>query len=212
MKNRSLTHDGRGHESRDRGQAFTLEAIIASVVVLGALLFSLQVSGVTALSASTASQPVIGQQGAITAGALDTAADEGSLKPTLLYWEETTAQFHRVPAAANRPFYVVSPPTEFGALLNRTLTDRTLAFNLAVLHLDTNGSLTRTPVVRQGQPSDEAARATRTVTLYDDDRLRFANRTRSNTTLSTASFYASDRYPDGPVYAVVRVEVVVWRV
>lgn len=195
-----------------RGQAFTLEAIIAAVVVLGALLFALQVSGVTALTASTSSQQVLTQQGAVAAGALDTARDNDSLRPTLLYWNENDTRFHEIPTAVDRDFYTVAPPTAFGTVLNQTLADRNVAFNVNLLYVGATGTINRTRLVRQGRPSDDAARATRTVTLYDDDRLLDANGTASNTTVENASFYAPDQSPDGPVYAVVRVEVVVWRV
>jgi hypothetical protein len=195
-----------------RAQAFTLEAIVASVVVLGALLFALQVAGVTALTASTSTQAIQDQQGSVAAGVLDAAAAEGSLGPTLRYWDNDTERFHGVPRGVDRAFYTVGPPTAFGSLLNETLDDRDVAFNVDLRWVAADGSVGRTRLVRYGQPSDDASRATRTVTLYDDDRLLYANGTRSNVPLTNASFYAPDASPDSPVYNVVRVEVVVWRV
>jgi len=195
-----------------RAQAFTLEAVVASVVVLGSLLFALQVAGVTSLTASTSNQQILDQQGAVAAGVLDAAATEGSLGPTLRYWDNETRRFHRLPTGVDRAFYTVGPPTAFGSLLNETLDDRNVVFNVNLRWIDANGTVDRTPLVRGGQPSDDASRATRTVALYDTDRLLDADGTRSDTTLANASFYASDRYPDGALYNVVRVEVVVWRV
>ena len=200
--------NGFGH----RAQAFTLEAVVASVVVLGSLLFALQVAGVTSLTASTSNQQILDQQGSVAAGVLDAAAADGALGPTLRYWDDDARRFHRLPTGVDRAFYTVGPPTAFGSLLNETLDDRNVAFNVNLRWVDATGGVDRAPLVRYGRPSDDASRATRTVALYDADRLLDADGTRSDTTLANASFYAPDRYPDSPLYNVVRVEVVVWRV
>lgn len=198
--------------NRSRGQAFTLEAVTAGVVVLGGLLFALQVSGVTSLTASTAGGQALEQQEAVTESSLDTAAANESLRPTLLYWDDDSEEFHNV-SEVDETFYTVGPPTAFGAILNESLDSRNLAYNVNLVYVDENGTVDERALVRNGMPSDDAVRATRTVTLYDDDRLLLANGTASNTTLSdTSAFYVPDRYPDGPIYNVVRVEVVAWRI
>ncbi len=194
-----------------RGQAFTLEAVVASVVILGGLLFALQVSGVTSLTASTSTGQLIEQQEATSAGALDAAAANDSIRPTLLYWDDGNETFYRV-SDISEDFYTAAPPTPFGTTLEQTLGDQNLAYNVNLNYIDKNGTVDRQVLVRNGIPTDDAARATRTVTLYDDDQLLYANGTRSDTSLTNASFYMPDRYPDDPVYNVVRVEVVVWPV
>jgi hypothetical protein len=193
---------------RDRGQAFTLEAITAAVVILGSVLFALQVAGVTSLTASTSGGDLTEQQEAVAAGILDTAVANGSIHRTLRYWDPQNDTFHRV-SEIDENFYTMAPPTAFGAHLNRTLELRA-AYNVNIHYLDENGTVQRQALVRNGMPSDDAARATRTVTLYDGDRLLSANGTASNATLGNTSVYLPDRYPGGPVYNVVRVEVVVW--
>lgn len=196
--------------SHHRGQAFTLEGVVAAVVVLVSLLFALQVAGVTSLSASTAGGHLVDQQAAVTSGVLDTAAAEGTIEPTLLYWDDQEGTFHR--SEVTEPFYATGPPTAFGAHLNETLTDRTVAYNVNLYGVDRNGTVVRQPLVRNGRPSDDAVAATRTVTLYDDDRLLAENGTATGPTLANASFYLADADPDGPLYNVVRVEVVAWPV
>ncbi|MFB6189503.1 MAG: hypothetical protein ABEI57_06435 [Halapricum sp.] len=195
----------------DRGQAFTLEAVVAAVVVLGGLLFALQVSGVTALTSSTASGAMVQQQETLASGILDAAAASDSIRPMLLYWDDGKETFYG-PYSDSDGYYTVGPPTAFGSLLNETLDGQSVALNVDLHYVDANGTVQRRELVRNGEPSDDAARATRTVTLYDDDRLLNGDGTVSNTTLANASFYLPDRYPDGPIYNVVRVEVVVWPV
>lgn len=206
-----VTVHGSERSTRTRGQAFTLEAIVASLVVLGSLLFALQVGGVTSVSGSTSDGHLVEQQDRVAAGVLDTAAANGSVRPTLLYWDDDRAQFHSV-SDVDETFYTAAPPTAFGRHLQATLDEQQLAYNVDVLYVGANDTVERHPVVRNGIPSDDATRVTRTVTLYDDDRLLYANGTVSNTTVANTSFYVPDRYPGGPVYNVVRVEVVVWPV
>lgn len=193
-----------------RGQAFTLEAIVAAVVVLAALLFALEVSGVTASTGSTAGGEAVSQGERLAAGALDAAVANATLGPTLRYWDPDEAAFHRT--GLGETYYSDAPPTALGRDLEATLGRGNLAYNVELHYVEPDGSLGRQVLVRNGVPSDDAARATRTVTLYDDDQLLNADGTASNATLDGATFYVPDRYPDDPLYNVVRVEVVVWRV
>jgi hypothetical protein len=72
-------------------------------------------------------------------------------------------------------------------------------------------------LVDSGTPSDDAVRVVDAVTLYDDTRLLDANASEENATLQEVSadtnrtFYAPDAAPDGPLYNVIRVEVVLWK-
>lgn len=200
---------------RDRAQTFTLEAVVAAILLIAGIAFALQVTGVTSQSSSTASEHVSNEHAERAAGALDAAAANGTLRQTVLYWNVSTGSFHD----SNQLGYYEDdgPPTAFWQTLTETFDERGLAINVNVIYLD-NGTTQRKRVVHQGEPSDEAGRATITLTLYDDDRLYDRNGTLSSTTVLEArnqtqprQFYAPD-VSDGPIYTVVRVEVVVWRV
>ncbi|AFK21384.1 hypothetical protein E6P09_16595 (plasmid) [Haloferax mediterranei ATCC 33500] len=197
----------------DRAQTFTLESVAAALLLLGSVVFVTQAAGITPLTASTASQQVPEQQHGVAVGVLDAAFANGSLRSTLLYWDESDGAFHRT---EDERYYVAGgPPTAFGELLNETFGDRAVTFNVDIVYTNASGEQERVPMVRQGTPSDDAVRATRTVTLYDDDALLDASGNSTNTTLESVpeeSFYAPDAAPDSPVYNVVRVEVVVWSV
>lgn len=193
-----------------RGQAYTLEAFIAALLLISSLTFALQVTAVTPLSASTANQHIENQQRASAAGALAAADEQEVLDDAILYWNASEKQFHdpdRVDYYTNQ-----FSPNDFGTILDRSFAERGLAVNVLV-HVE--GESRPQQMVYHGEPSDNAASASRTVTLYDDDRLRFENgtagRTLSNVESdSTAEFYASDTH-SSLIYNVVRVEVVVWR-
>lgn len=193
-----------------RGQAFTLEALVAAIVLVASLVFALGIAGVTPLSASTASEQVENQLQGTADGVLDGAEANGTLRPTLLYWNGTGGRFH----GASEDHYVSrGPPTAFGETLRRTFGDRNVAYNVDVHYVNETGERRTQRLVVHGTPSDDAVRATTLVTLYDDDRLLGADGEPTNVTLANSSeFYAPDAAPDSPVYNVVVVEVVVWRV
>jgi hypothetical protein len=197
----------------DRGQAHTLEAIVAGVLILSSLVFALQVTAVTPLSASTASQHIENQQDASAKGVLATAADRGALKRAILFWNDTenVSRFHEPDLNqyyTNRP-----PPNQFGEILEETYKSRGLAYNVYLIHEDPDtGALSRQRLMYRGQASDHAVTASWTVTVYDSDVLYDAKELPTKTTVSSAEeFYMEDASPDSVVFNVVRVEVVVWR-
>lgn len=196
----------------ERAQAHTLEGVAAAMVVLASVLFALQVTAVTPLTASTASQHIENQQAAQAAGVLAAAAADGSLSRTLRYWNATGGNFHDVDYDGR--YVGGGPPTPFGHDLNRTFRDRGIAFNVNVYYL-TGAGRERRRLVYLGQPSDHAAVARRSVTLTDDQVLYDSALEPTSTTLADANadsaFYAPDASPDSGLYNVVVVEVVAWR-
>ena len=190
-----------------RGQAHTLEAVAAGMILLASLLFALQVTAVTPLTGSTSSQHIENQQGALAEGLLASEADNGTIVPTLLYWNESSNGFHNTSVGVYR---TAGPPTTFGSVLNETLGDRNIAFDVSIYYVRPSGDRERHEMVDLGEPSDHASTATRSFTLYDDDRVRAANKTEQDT-LENTSYFAPDAAPDSRVYNVVEVEVVVWR-
>lgn len=207
-----------------RAQTFTLEAVIASLLLVGAVAFAVAVSGVTPLTGSASSQRVPGEEVGVATGTLDAALADDRIRETLLYWNASGATFY---SATDDGYYVdAAPSTRFGRLLTEAFDSRDVALNVNVVYLvnETNGpnrTLRRQPLLRQGTPSSEAVRATRVVTLYDDDNLTAPGGETNATLTETAfcpdasasqrCFYAPD-VASGPVYNVVRVEVVAWRV
>jgi hypothetical protein len=201
-----------------RGQAYTLEAVIASVLILSSLVFALQVTAVTPLSASTSNQHIENQQRFTASGALAAADEEGLLKEGVLFYNTTDEAFHN---ADRLEYYTNTYPetddgdaTPFGGILERSFADRGLAVNVLV-HYETDGSRGTQRLVYRGEPSNNAGSATRTVTLFEGDWVRDGDnrRTRQLGAVDSAAnetFYAPNHY-DSRVYNVVQVEVVVWR-
>lgn len=195
---------------KGRAQAFTLEAFVAALLLLGSLVFALQVTGLTASTASTSSEQVEGQLEGTATGVLDAAIANESLRPTLLYWNTTGEQFFD----AEETHYVSEhPPTRFGAMLERTVGAPRLVTNVHVRYVTADGDTDIQKLVHHGTPTDQAVTVARTVTLYDSERLYSYGLTPDGARLAnTTRFYAPDIAPDSPLYNVFRVEVTVWYV
>ena len=208
-----------------RGQAYALEGIIAALLLVGSLVFALQVTAVTPLSASTSSQHIENQQRAVAEGVFATAVEQDALKIAVLNWNHDPAsdpeRFYGIPAAAERSFYADgAPDNEFGDLLERAFGERGIVFNVYVrpsVDVDDDGDADgyaneAQRMVYRGEPSDNAVTATRLVTLYDDDVLYDDDEHPTSTRINENDFYAEDVTGSSDVlYNVVRVEVVVWR-
>lgn len=206
-----------------RGQVQTLEGVVAALLVLSSLVFALQTTAVTPLSASTASQHIENQQQSRAEGILATTIEQDQLKPTLLYWDETNDEFH----GAGDVHYEGDPPRNDSVLfemLEDSFGVRGIAYNVYAVYFTSDGDMVRQRVRYVGRPSDNAVTSSRLVTLYQHDHLRdpLSSGVNSggmqvdgvNTLDSTPSFFAPDAHPaagDG-LYNVIRVEVVVWRI
>ena len=193
-----------------RGQAHTLEATVAGLLMLSSLIFALQMTAVTPLSASTSSQHIENQQGATGQGVLAAAAEQGALKPAVLYWNNSSSQYHNVGV---QQFYTSGPPdNRFGAMLERAFNDNGIAYNVYFRFQNDGGEPITRRYVYSGVPTDNAVTATHTVTLWDDDPLYEADGTPSSTRLNTENMTYPMADTGTNLYNTVRVEVVAWRI
>ncbi|MEF8778667.1 MAG: hypothetical protein V5A36_07135 [Natronomonas sp.] len=190
-----------------RGQAHTLEAFVAAILIVGGLIFATQATAVTPLSASTSNQHIENQQQATVEGLLETAAKNGTLTDAVLYWDPENGTFEGVPETDE---YAEAPANAFGAALNETLSERQIAFNVNVRYATENGTDVE-PMVRMGEPSANAVSATRAVGIYNTSRLTGTNTTAVHELDPEADeFYAPD-VDSSQLYNVVEVEVIAWR-
>jgi hypothetical protein len=196
-----------------RAQAFSLEAFVASILLVATLAFALQAVAVSSNTAGAADAELRSQHAGIADGVLAGAAENGTLQATVVYWDESTERFYGVDTE-EEVYVSTHPNTTFGETLGELLGDRRVRYNVDLYYREADGQQGKKRLVEYGTPSHEAVRVTETVTLYDDTPLVAQNETRrTNATLETVegSFYAPDAAA-GPVYNVIRVEVVLWRV
>ncbi|MFC6757647.1 MULTISPECIES: DUF7288 family protein [Haloarcula] len=193
-----------------RGQAHTLEATVAGLLMLSSLIFALQMTAVTPLSASTSSQHIENQQGETGQGVLAVAAEAGALKPAVLYWNNSSARHHNVGA---QRYYTRGPPeNRFGAMLERAFDENGIAYNVYFRFQAADGDDITREYIYSGVPTDNAVTATHTVTLWDDDPLYEEDGTPSSTRLNTENMTYPIPDTGDNLYNTVRVEVVAWRI
>jgi hypothetical protein len=206
----------------DRGQAHTLEGVVAAILLLSSLTFALQVTAVTPLSASTSSQHIENQMQSTAQGVLAVAAEDDYLKDAVLYWgDEDSDDIHTFHDASDTYYQNGPPPNEFGETLSTAYGGRSIAYNVYVSYQSGTGSWITQRMVYRGRPSDNAVSASRTVTLYDSDCMLDSDNETTTRCLddtddsdgndwTRSDFYAPDISGNG-LYNVVRVEVVAWR-
>ncbi|MFC7226282.1 hypothetical protein N0B31_02620 [Salinirubellus salinus] len=198
---------------RGRGQAHTLEGVVAALLLLASLVFALQSTAVTPLSASTSSQHIENQEQSMADGVLSIAEDDGDLLAAVVYWDETTESLHGIGGGgyANDGDY----PAGFvlGDLLTESFSERGIAYNVFVQYRTADGAQRERRLVYRGVPSDNAVTASRVLTVYDDTPLAEADGSDDTLTVSDpgANFYMPDASPSTGTYNTVRVELTVWR-
>jgi len=195
-----------------RAQAHTLEAFVAGLLVLSGIVFALQTTAVTPLSASTSNQHVGNQQRTAAVGVLDAAEANGTLRDAIVDWNASEGEFTN---ASGDGYWNGGPPNAFGRALNRTFREQRTAFNVDLYWTDVNDSNAGPrPLVDMGTPSDDATAASRNVVLYNDTRLARS----PNTTVAEAranaskTFYAPDAAVGQRLFNVVEVRITVWRI
>ncbi|MFA9501387.1 hypothetical protein ACERIM_01255 [Natrinema sp. H-ect1] len=208
----------------DRGQAYTLEGFIGSMVVLMAVLFALQSIVITPTTGGAADRTVQSQVQQETMDALSIAAEgqgeNGTLSYMIRYWNHSEKRFHGANATDSGDTYGAQSFNREAFVLGQILSDRYTEtgsyYNVELVYQNGSTTTDNVTMVNQGSPPESAITASRTVTLYDDDELTAPNSRNKGITLREA--YKNDGYPippagtdpENPVYNVVEVRVIVW--
>lgn len=193
-----------------RGQAHTLEAVAAALVLLSAVVFALQVTAVTPLSGSTSNLHIENQQENMAEGLLSAEADNGTLKETLLYYNTSADGFYD--ATEGEDIYDGElPETAFGDALDEVFLSRGIAVNVNLYYIREDGERRDQRLVYLGGPSDHASTATWEVTLFEDDEIHDGDGPTGETVGEAEDFYAPPYGESAGIYNVIEVEVVTWR-
>lgn len=196
----------------DRAQAHTLEAFTASLLIVSGLIFAVQATAVTPLSASTSNQHIENQERAMAENLLAAAEANGTLQEAIVDWNTSANRWRG--AGEFGTFAEHGPPNAFGKALNETFADERIAFNVIVRYRDDpneTASFSNEILVYMGSPSDNAVSAGRTVAITDDTEVGNTG-TNVSTAGSNGNFYTeTDVAPNSALYTVAEVEVVVWQ-
>lgn len=189
----------------DRGQAYTLEGILAGLIVMTAWLYGLQVVDVAAYTSDSGAQAVeLDQQ---TTDLLAVAADEGALRSAVLCYDN------------NHPVLTGGASGDraaFESMLNQTFDEQFREYKIYFEYWEPSGERNRTLVTAGSDstvsaPVTSASEATYTVSVFDDEYVRQGSDCATTTTsVADASFYAEDVAPDQALYNVVEVRILAW--
>ena len=197
------------HLPDDRGQAHTLEAFTAALLLVTGLVFATQATAVTPLSASTSNQHVENQVAVAAQDVLETSSESGDLSAALRYYDDGFV------GAGDSGTYAGLPnaPNPLHGPLEEAFAERQVAFDIDVYYPTPDGDTERTEMVDMGSPTDNAATASTRVALYGDDTFGSAD----EYTLAengTASYFAPPVDASHPevLYTVVEVRITAWQI
>ena len=193
----------------DRAQAHTLEAFMAALLIVTAVVFALNATAVTPLTASTSNQHIENQEKATAHDTLAITAADSRLRNAVLYWNASGEQFFD---GNEEGIYANGgSPNGFGSALNETFGNLTsgggrIAYDVFVVYRTRTNETRRKTMIYMGSPSDNAVVATRTVVVFDG-----ATLTAPSGGTVDSGFYAPDAAPNTTLYNVMEVQLVVWK-
>lgn len=197
-------------KNQQRGQVHTLESIAAAIIVITSVVFAIQSTAITPLTTSTSHRHIETQQQKMASGVLEQAAETGALQEQVLYWNPDEQRYYNASVRGYRGEY---PDTTFGDSLQETFEDRRVAVNVYVTFSRSGNTTGTKTMIRSGTPSDNSVTSTKTIIMYDDMRLSSpASSVEIGETTNTTDYYMKDMYPNSPVYNIVTVRVVTWRI
>lgn len=223
----SRTDGSEGKHAADRGQAFTLEGVLAASFLVIALLVALQTTVITPTTGGAVDDETRDQlrQKANDILVITANQETRDLSWYAKYWNPNTRTFHggKDPEVGygNRgvPNRYGEKHLRLGQMLEQTFTKSGRRYNLVLRYRgnESPGHSGTQRMVYQGPPAEHAVVATHTVTLYDSDTLtgplgttRELQEYDTNASDNDDSYYPIPDVADGHVYNVVEVRLVVW--
>ncbi|WP_302083365.1 DUF7288 family protein [Salinibaculum rarum] len=221
----------------DRGLQWTLEAVLAILVLFSALTFTID-----ALPASEQGSQDEFMQSQLTQSGRDVLSSSfatGDLADSLLYWDATVDSdegpdedgrfINSSKAGPSSEHYTVVQESYGFPLypaLNEVVTSENIAYNMIAFYETGGGGTNTQRVVYQGVPGEDAVIVTKTVTLYDSDvpAETYTSDDGDGCTLgelasdsngcdqgSGSDYFAPDAEPGNARYNTIKIRLVLWR-
>jgi len=184
----------------------TLAGIVAGVVLLTGLVYAMTIAP-TAGDRETVERLNHNQDNDRVSDYLKVAEETGTLRRAILSWDASAGNWKGTPSGGEftrlPSSYDLQAPTE------TVLADNGYGYNIEIEYQTTSGGTSIRRLVYQGTPGSNAAVASTTLTLSDDDSL--VGSSSSENVSSTSNYFAPDVSSDGNTYNTVRVIVIAWR-
>jgi len=186
----------------NRGIAFTIEAVLTSLLLLSAVAFAAtQLPENPGEKASDQAAKTQLQQD--STDMLAVARDRGDLKDAGLYWDDSDGNWED--ASGSDPY--VQPPNghPLELPLESFYTTEGVGLNINVIYQNPDGTTGTKRMFYQGTPGPGAVVASQTVIIQDDDQLADGTEVQNS-----VSFYAPDAFPNTNRYNTLRIQLVIW--
>jgi hypothetical protein len=208
----------------ERGQAYTLEGFIGSILILSAILFALQSVVITPTTGGTVDRDARDQVRIEAQDMLVLSAESGNLSKMVRYWNGTDSNADRRFAASDGQSLGYSSdlppggaPSGLLLLLEQAFADKN-GYNVIVSYQGDSTCSRESPMTmaRNGFPTESGVVASYTFALYDDQRLTGGDAdSRRLSNVDCVEGNGNGYYPipdaySGPLYNVVTVKVIVW--
>lgn len=191
----------------DRGQAWTFDALLMLALMVGGVIYAMQLLPAHETRAVT-DDFVEAQLQQDANDLLAIASETGALRNATLYWDDSEGQW--VDARADGVYTRVPPDHPLSNGLTAVFDSNAIAYNIDVVYQTSSGDSQRIRMVYQGTPGAHGVSVASTVILYDDDYL--INQGDTGTIKQSSNFYAPDIFPESSKYNVIRVQIVAWRI
>jgi hypothetical protein len=189
----------------DRGQAWTFDAILMLALMVGGVIYAMQLlpAHETRTIADDFQEAQLQQD---ASDLLAIAAETGALRNATLYWDDSTGQW--VDANADGLYTRVPPGHPLHDGLTAVFDRNAIAYNIDVTYQTTSDESSTLRMVYQGTPGARGVSVSSTVVLHDSDNL--INQGSSGTIGDSDGFYAPDIFPESEKYNVIKVRIVAW--
>lgn len=189
-------------------QMHTLEAIIAAMIMVGIIIFTVQATSLTPLTSSTANAHIEAQlqtmgQDMLSALSYSSYGQDSQLKEDVLNWDGDEYVWN---GSAYQMFDSENKSLGKSSLADALLmvaVPRGIAHNVHFGWVDDNGVLRDRRYIYNGDPSDNAVIISKKVMLSDND------------IVNQSAFYANTTIPDADssteFYNIVDVRMTLWR-
>jgi hypothetical protein len=189
-----------------RGQMMTLGAVVASLLLMAGLLYAMSVTPSTA-ERETVDQLNTKQHEERVSDFVQVGKETGAFRAAILSWDDSSGNWKGNPSSG---YHTRLPSSyELQTPLESVFESQGIAYNIEIEYVTSGGGTSVRRLVYQGTPGPDAAYATTTVTLSDDDSL--VGPSSGQTVSSSSSYFAPDASPDGNTYNTVRVVVIAWQ-
>jgi len=205
--------------SDERGVQWTLEAVFAVLLLMSALVVVLE--AVSFDEPQSEDEVIQSQLEQSAADVYDLAAQEGLLRESILYWNSNAGRYIGTDTTTGSEAHYTNPSSSLpmGTLLQETLEEQQIAYNLIIEYEDGTGGTNTRRLIYQGPPGGQSVTVSQNLILSDSDKPFLSSgdctlrEIDAPGTCPGESYYIPNAHPESlDRYNTLRVQLEVWQI